>query len=91
MSKTDFVQLLDQLHKNKLAVADIDAASLEPGVRELVARKKEIYAETDRLRLENGKINDELVDLMAAPAIAEKAMVKERLAAHKAVKVLLCW
>lgn len=54
-------KLLDQIQQNRLEMATQDLTSLPKDVREMVDRKRVIYAEAAKLRLEHEKINDALM------------------------------
>lgn len=81
--RSDLVKLLDQLQSSKAEVASIGLRDAPEEIRNLVARKREIYSEVARLRLENRDINDTFIRFIKDSPIATARM--------KDFRVLLCW
>ena len=76
MTKSELSKLTDQIDEGKLGTAKIDTAQMSEETVSLISRKEQIYAEVNKLRLENCKVNDELL---------------KRTDAHKALSQLMCW
>jgi hypothetical protein len=77
---------LTEINEEKIAAANMNLDEIPEGIRDLVLRKREIYARTNELRQENVQVEATIIDrLTADSALLEQLKLRINPAS------LLCW